>query len=244
MSLPDRQTSTDDLVVPQSYLSYRVTLDHINVDKIRELVCKHADEYLIWPHTGDSEVANPHFHIIIPTEDLKLADRVRHTFGRTFERSGNEFHAAKFHVNGVGHAISYLKHDQRGTPTYAGSYWSKLIECAVPLGDESHTAVHRGKQPRERLGDYVLTYSNVIKQAIKHRGNEKNLQKVLMYLERIGWIPSRELLSNGIPEEFYALWDQRIGEKKQELKLWMQPHQRSEKKKEWQDVPCFSRYND
>lgn len=238
---PDRPTMN---LQTEKYLSYRLTVDHLNVDKVVDLVRKYASEYLIWPHRGDAEVPNPHFHIIIPTEDSLLADRLLKCARVTFGGSGNGFHSRQYRDNGIKSAIAYCKHDVSGTPIYVGSYWEELIDNTEPIADQRAAIRGAGKQPRERLGDFVLTYSNLLKQCMKHRGSEKSLVRVLVHLKNLGWIPSRELLSNGVPEEFYDLWDQRLGlAPKESQEMWMHPHQRSEKKKEWQDVPCFSRYN-
>lgn len=238
----DRPTDSEYSDQLTDYLSYRITVDHIDVDKVKSIVTKYASEYIIWPHRGDSDIPKEHFHIIIPTQDKKLSDRLSKCFRTSYQRTGNGFHASKYFSNGVADAIAYLKHDASGDPVYEGSYWAKLISDTEVKSFKRDTS--RGTKPvREKLGDPMLTLSNLLKQCMKHRDKETNLQLVIARMQRDGWIPSRDLIVNGVPEEYYEIWDQRINKKDAYVATWMQPHQRSEKRKEYADVPCYSRYN-
>lgn len=257
MSLPvdsDRPTATDQSIVERvdTYLSYRVTLSHINVDKVKELVCKYAREYLIWPHRGDSEIPNPHFHIIIPTEDPKLADRLCKAFRTEFKLKGNGFHHCKWRDNAVHSAIAYCKHDTSGDPIYEGDYWAKLLvdtrSIADQLGDKKPVK-------RERLGEPVLTLSNILKQAAKYRKDKKiesrSLYCILHMMSLDGWSFSRDIYTKGVPEELYEQWALRLSENGFKdiyttAKLqFLMPHKRSVDADKWRDVPIvLNRYND
>lgn len=252
MSLPPelRPTDKSDMTGDDiEYLSYRVTLSLDQHVRIEETLSRYCTEYLIYPHKGDQDIPNPHFHILIPTTDSKLSDRIKVGFSREFARKGNGFHSAKYHSNGLLSGISYCIHDRSGTPTYKGDYWSSLLESATPFVKTERV---KPSVKRERLSDYVLTLSNVLKQAAKYRETHSIVSRSLYFIMdtmlKDGWIPSRDILSKGIPEELYEIWDVRTKpNSNNNAKLhFLMPHPRSEKSKEWNGYPApsLSRFND
>jgi hypothetical protein len=92
---------------------------------------------------------------------------------------------------------------------------------------------------KERLGDPVLTYSNLVKQAIKFRNEHmadcNSLQNVLSRMvHQSSWIPSRELLRNGVPRELHEIFLDRVTKRQRDYD-WMKPHVPSDDKQKWLD---------
>ena len=90
----------------------------------------------------------------------------------------------------------------------------------------------------------VLTYANVLKQALKYRTEHcPTVRSLSDVVERMvnehNWFPSRELLTNGIPTETHERFSDMVSSKRTKLNFWL-PHERSEKKLEWADrvSPC------
>lgn len=242
-------TSTSESGDIEQYLSYRVTLGIERYGEVERLISKHCGEYLIYPHIGDSDIPNPHYHILIPTKDPKLSDRIKVAFSREFDQKGNGFHSSKYHTNGLLSGVSYCIHDKTSTPRFKGEYWEALLRNATPFvkSERAPTVVKR-----VRLGEGVLTLGNLLKQASiyrdKHSITSRSLYYIIDRMTNDCWVPSRDLVTNGVPEEFYELWDSRTkpNNNNNARKDWAMPHVRSERKKEWTDLsrPTLSRFND
>ena len=241
--------SCADTHVFKDYISYRVTVSHDSLSDVERLTREYSDNYIIFRHLGDGEIPNPHFHILIPTEDLKLFDRIKVRFARYFNKKGNEFHAGKYWHNGILSGISYCKHGfvTGLLPVYTASCYEHLLESAPTFVKSIPNLTSKG-QPlatkRERLGEHVLTLGNLLKQAAKYAGTDNRLDRIILNMTvNLGFVPSRDLMTNGVPEELYELWEHRY--KKNPVPMfWHKPHARSEKKQEWNDKVTLSRFND
>lgn len=169
--------------------------------------------------------------------DTKRIDAFKKAIAKHFVASGNGLHAGRLRDNHVLRAVGYMKHDDRVTFYHSGQpYWDEYIRDAEPFEKPDE---RRSRVTKERLGDPVLTYSNVVKQAIKYRNEHmadcNSLQNVLSRMvNQSNWIPSRELLRNGVPRELHELFLSRVTKTEREYN-WFKPHVPSEEKQRWLD---------
>jgi len=243
-------TGTSDSV---KYLSYRLTLGIEHYDRVEEIIGKYCGDYLIYPHCGDNDIPNPHYHIIVPTEDPKLSDRFKMVFCREYNQKGNGFHSGKYHTNGLLSAVSYCIHDKTYTPRFKGAHWETLLRTATPfVKNERAPAVASVRAPRVKLGAPVLTLGNLVKQALLYRERHgivsRSLYFILFTMVGDGWTYSRDIAVNGVPAEFYDLWDSVTKpNRNNNATLWcLMPHVRNIEKNRFKDdaLPNLSRYND
>lgn len=226
-----------DLHRPDPYYSYRVTLPHLHLETISKIVERYTPEWCCALHHGDSEHAHEHFHFIMFKFDQKLVDAFKKLMAKTFAQSGNGFHAGKFMTNDPVQALGYMKHDDRAEFHHsAHSYWSGYIEQSVRFEKGREF-----KPVKEKMSFPMLTYGNLLKQALKYRQEHNmdtdHLQNVLSRMVNQGsWQPSRELIRNGVPLELHQMFHDRV-HKKERIYNWMSPHVPSEDKKRFLDVP-------
>lgn len=244
---------------PLHYLSYRLTLPHTEIDNVVSIIGKYTETYLIYPHGGDATDVSPHYHILIPTEDKDLSDRIKAVFVRKYNQKGNGFHSSKYNSNGVLCGVSYCLHSTGIAPVYKGGIWPSLLQHAVPFVKRSAVVEDSGSgstkssaQRRERLGENVLTLGNLLKQAelyrIRHQMRSYSLRVILNDMATNGWALSSEIRKNGVPESVYEEWEARRLRKERgycSTRLsCLEPHPRTEKNIAWNGVPCLSRFND
>lgn len=220
------------------YYSYRVNMSIGLADTFVNVVRKYSDNYCIVAHNPDADDHNPHFHCIMLDFDKKKVDAFRKKMTVDFKATGNEFHAGRFRTNDFMEALTYFSHDPVRYWFYPDT-WAERIKDAPAWQPNAGGSSHRG--PRQRLGDPVLTYSNLVKQALlfrtSHQMDTHSLGNVLSRMVSQGsWLPSRELVSNGVPRELHELFASRI-DKRVVVQDWMYPHDRSSKKMEWADQP-------
>lgn len=171
--------------------------------------------------------------------DRKKIDSFKKAISTKFNGKGNGLHAGSLRDNHISHAISYMKHDEHVTFYHSGQdHWDPMIEEA-PVFVKSAKA--SGKVFKEKLGDPTLTHSNVLKQAVKfgqqYMADETSLQNVLSRMvNQANWVPSRDLLRNGVPREFHEMFMDRVT-KRARTYAWMAPHVPSEDKLKWLDRP-------
>jgi len=229
-----------------TYYSYRLTIGHEFKDEVAAICRKYSDDWCFVMHNPDADDHNPHYHFVFMDLHQKGRDHKKHVdnlqkaFKDRFKGKGNEFHAGKWRDNDVEQALQYFSHDPVSYVHYPDS-WAPRIKDApawVPK-DGSSGSTHRG--PREKLGDPVLSYSNLVKQAVKYRATHcmdtSSLTNVLSRMvNQDSWIPSRDLLNNGVPRELHELFAARLHKRKWDPD-WMYPHDRSEDKQKWLDRP-------
>lgn len=250
---PQPTTTPTEDIEKIKYLSYRLTLGIEHYDRVEEIVGQYCGDYLIYPHCGDNDIPNPHYHIIIPTEDPKLSDRLKMVFCREYNQKGNGFHSGKYHTNGLLSAVSYCIHDKTYTPKFKGAHWESLLRTATPFVKNERAPVATPvRAGRVRLGEPVLTITNLLKQAAIYRERKgiesRSLYFILYTMVNDGWACSRDILLKGVPEALYDNWDTRTkpnNNNKAPL-FHLMPHARPEEIKRWNGDPLasLSRYND
>lgn len=235
-----------------TYFSYRLTVGHEFTDDVTSILRKYSDDWCMVLHNPDSDDHNPHFHIIIddwrrPGIDWnKKVACLQKAFKDRFKGKGNGFHAGKWMDNDRMCALQYFSHDPVRYLHFP-DHWAQRIKDApvwVPNNGRSSGSSRSG--PRERLGDPTLSFSNVVKQALKYRETHcmdtSSLTCVLSRMVNQGqWIPSRDILTNGVPRELHELFVCRVNKRKWDPS-WMYPHDRSDRKQEWLDRPDLTPY--
>lgn len=232
----DRPTDPTDRPVP--YYQYRVTRPHEDLPVLLEHIQKYSQDWCLAKHFPDEfedGCKHQHFHVVFRDFDAKAVDRFKKSISSRFGTAGNALHAGKFQDNHVSKAIGYFKHDEHAEIQHSGQpYWDEYIE--------TEPAFIKGKTRRvlkESQSHPVLTYANVLKQALKYR-QEHSLRTnslsdvVEEMVNESNWWPSRELLVNGIPAETHERFSDLCTSKRTKLSFWL-PHERSDKKLEWID---------
>jgi len=226
---------------PTNYFSYRLTRPHTDWPVIREIIDERAQNWLVVEHGADHEVTKPHFHMIFLDLYPKCVDGLKLAFSRHFDEKGNGLHAGKWCKNDIIEAVSYMKHDSNAVfhaSSVGADEWARLLDDA-PIFIKKDIPL--GKVYKEKLTDPTLTHSNVLKQAVKFQAQnmptETSLQNVLSRMvHQSSWVPSRDLLRNGVPREFHEMFHDRVS-KKQRTYAWMAPHVPSDDKVKWLDRP-------
>lgn len=221
---------------PDPYYQYRLTVPFASLRDVRKLLTFYSKDWALCMHKPDSEDSSEHFHMVMRDFDTKKIDAFRKAVCKHFSRQGNGLHAGKMQTgNHVSRAIGYFKHDPDCEIYHSGQpYWDDYIQ--------NEPAFVKSEAPRvlkERTNYPVLTYGNVLKQAIKYRKEHglrtDSLSDVVEEMVNAhNWWPSRELLVNGIPAETHQRFSDMVQNKRTKLAFWL-PHERSEKKLEWTD---------
>jgi len=204
MSLPPTDLPT--------YYSFRLTVSHDRVSELLECVSD-VSEYLIWPHKGKNG-DNAHFHVAVPSPSHKYDDKVRKRITTKFGK-GNGVFSGKYQTNSLSDFIHYCKHES-GVPLMKGDQWERLIAEApeyLPLAEFKKATGHIDKR-REKLGDPMLTFSNVVKQALIYRTKaglkSTDLKEVLGHMmANTDWIPSRDMMNKGLDMYHHTLFAHR-----------------------------------
>jgi len=220
---------------PDPYYQYRLTVPHAQLSDVLSLVSSKSSDWALCLHFPDDEDKSEHFHVVMRDFDTKKVDAFKKQVVKFFGRAGNALHAGKVQSNHVSKAIGYFKHDEHATFHHSGqSYWDEYWET-----EPAFVKSGKPKVFKESMSYPVLTYSNVLKQALKyqkeHCPNTRLLANVVENMVNEGnWWPSRELLTNGIPAETHQRFFDMGQNKRTKLSFWL-PHERSEKKNEWAD---------
>lgn len=206
MSLPPTDLPT--------YYSFRLTISHSRVSELLECLSD-VSEYIIWPHKGKNG-DNDHYHIAVPSPPNKFDDKMRKRISTKFGK-GNGTYSGKYQTNSLTDFIHYCKHESAVPITHGDlDKWERLISEApdyLPLADYKKATGHIEKR-REKLGDPMLTFSNVVKQAYIYRTKaglkSTDLKEVLSHmLANTDWVPSRDMLSKGLDMYHHVMFQHR-----------------------------------
>lgn len=237
----DETESTSDSVSTNlpTYFSYRLTISHEHVAQVYDICRVYSNDFCFVLHQADEAEKAPHYHFVFMSMPKKIVANMQKAFKDKYNGKGNKFHAGLSRDNDVIEALSYFSHDPVAYRYYPDS-WADRIKAAppwIPNGPSRST----DRRPREKLGDPILTYTNVVKQAVLYRGaNNMDTSSLTNVISRMvnqgGWLPSRDLLLNGVPRDLHELFGARIHKRKWDPD-WMYPHDRSEEKQKWLDRP-------
>jgi len=231
---------------PDPYYQYRLTVPHSESNAVGSLFARYSGDFAYCMHHPDDledGCKQEHFHAVFRDFTTKTVDSFRKAVSKHFGRAGNGLHAGKMQDNHVSKAIGYFKHDPDAQIVHSGQpYWTEYVD--------TEPAFVKSAGPRklfkESMSHPVLTYSNVLKQALKYRSEHcPTVRTLTEVVERMvnehNWFPSRELLTNGIPTETHERFSDMVTCKRTKLAFWL-PHERSEKKLEWADRPSAGIY--
>jgi len=238
MTSPDqpRPTDQDDL---KNYFQLRVTTPHADSDKLWEIFSNYSRHFIYCKHPADAKVNREHFHCAFMNMTVKEYDAMRKKLRTDFQRSGNEFMSGKHRDNGVHKYVQYVRHYPRVDETfrYRGPGWLKVIEESpdyeMPGTNSEATATPSKK--RERLSDPVLSYYNIVKQAVKHcRFNNIKTTDLRVALEHMvrtsDWIPDIHIIRRGLDQYHHDLFKYRMSERAGPTPLgsWVNPRAESD----------------
>lgn len=235
MSLSQNDRPTDPTDRPDPYYQYRLTVPHERLSDVVSLVSSKSNDWALCQHFPDDEDKQEHFHVVMRDFCVKKVDAFKKHVVKFFARAGNALHAGKFQTNHVAKAIGYFKHDEHATFHHSGqAYWNEYWET-----EPAFVKSGKPKVFKESMSHPVLTYANVLKQAVKYQREHcpalRTLSEVVeLMVNEHNWWPSRELLTNGIPAETHERFSDMVTAKRTRLSFWL-PHERSEKKLEWID---------
>lgn len=239
MSHSTTDRPTDPTGRPDPYYQYRLTVPHSARNEVADLIGRYSKDFAYCMHHPDEledGCKQEHFHAVFRDFSTKTVDSFRKAVSKHFGRSGNGLHAGKMQDNHVSKAIGYFKHDPDADIFHSGQpYWIEYIETEPAFVK----GASKRKLFKESMSHPVLTYANVLKQALKYRTEhcptERDLSNVIeRMVNEHNWWPSRELLTNGVPAETHQRFSDMVSSKRTRLAFWL-PHERSEKKLEWAD---------
>lgn len=243
MSLSEIDRPTDR---PDPYFQFRLTVSHEHRADFQTIIENYSKDWAYCTHFPDemeSACKKEHFHAVFRDFTVKLVDSFRKAIKKRFaDISGNALCAGCWKENHVSKAIGYFKHDEHAEIIHSGQpYWGEYVE--------TEPAFVKGgpkKVLKESMSHPVLTYANLLKQALKYQKDKcptlRTLDCVIEHMvNEANWWPSRELLTNGVPSETHQRFSDLLSTKRTRLSFWL-PHERSEKKLEWVDRPAAGWY--
>lgn len=213
---PDQPDQPTNQLV--QYYALRVTTPHNDSDRLWTIFGEYSKHFLYCKHAADDEDKFPHFHCVFTDLDTKGVEALRKRLKKEFGRAGNGFLSGKFMDNTVYKAIQYFRHDPEAEATFRhrGSGWSKIIEDSPDWDErrEKPEAIAQSKK-RERASDSVLSYYNVVKQAIKHCHEHQikttRLEVALEHMTRTtNWMPDIHILRRGLDPFHYRIFEYRM----------------------------------
>lgn len=157
--------------------------------------------------------------------DGKTVDALKAAISRKWKRKGNGLYAGKFMDNTVYKGIQYIKHDPNVEWSHRGPYWRNIIDASPEWEDRVEK---KARVEKEKLGHPVLTYSNVLKQAMLHREKYNlvttELGAVLEHMtEHTNWTPDIRIMRTGLDEMHFRLFRYRCEGRLGPAPAWWKP---------------------
>lgn len=216
------------------YYAYRVTLPQSEREALKVILYKYSKDFCFGNHGGHGEGETRdsddeplhHFHCVICDFDAKAVDAFKKTMSKTFGKRGNAFHAGKFMDNTIYKGLQYIKHDPNVEWTHRGGHWPDSIDAAPEW--EERPDKKAKLEVKEKPGWPVLTYSNVLKQAWKHRDEHKmathELGQVLEHMTKhTNWTPDIRIMRTGLDKLHFDLFKYKCGGKSGPAPNWWDP---------------------
>lgn len=221
---PDQPHQPTNLV---NYYSLRITTPHNDSDKLWTLFSEYSKDFLYCQHAADDEDKFPHFHCVFLGMETKQVEAMRKRLKKEFDRGGNGFMAGKHMDNTVYKAIQYFRHDKDAEATFRhrGSGWQKIIEDSPDWDEKRDEPAVQASKKRERLSDPILSYNNIVKQAVKHCHEHdiktKRLEVALEHMTRTtNWIPDIHIIRRGMDPFHYKLFEYRMSGRTGKVPDW------------------------
>ena len=203
-----------NLQPPDALLKYyvlRLKLPHTDWQKIQEVVNKYSKNYVAGLHNAYWECDHEHFHFAFVdiTDNVKV-EAHHNALKKKFEKGGNGFYAGKWMDNHVYKALQYMKHDEHIQWKHRGSNWEKYIRESPDWDQTLKEKKSVGKRKREE--DHVLSFSNILWRALRHR-QDHNIHSVDLgvTLEHMtgttDWIQSPLIMKFGLDQLHFKLFE-------------------------------------
>lgn len=208
--------SKQDLGPHPSYTSVRVTRPHSDADTLATCF-KGVEPWVMFPELGKSG-NNPHFHVVFPGIDKAVYERIRTRIKTAFPgKQGNSLCTVTKWTNGILQGIQYIS--KEGKDPHVSCVEAHHLVHSAPAWvnhDITSTTTEATPKPkRERLGDPMLTLSNLIKQAVRvarARGIDSLPKAIAHLIYEESWVPSRDIL-RGVPLDYHRIFRHRMAKR-------------------------------
>lgn len=234
--LMTNQPTNHQLWFESDYLSVRLTMEHEQLDEIKNLF----DDYNWCVYMHSPKDGKEHFHLCIPEgKPEAIRQRIKRAWSN-LGHLGNKFFSVKQYRNGLRGFVFYCHHEGADPVFKFSEVWEPIVNDVVAKGAyKKHDSSGKSgtvQKVRERLSNPQLTTANLLRQAVKYASENNtgdlDLGSVLkrMVLDG-GWDPSRELMLKKVPSYMYDIFAFRIGKKnREEVNLdWTDPHKDPER---------------
>lgn len=215
---------------PEKYVSLRVKLDHKYLNGLQQLF---KDVQLLCIVEHGRGTSNEHFHVCLPGDSSKNAcERYRKRVKDRFGIGGNGGLAAKGFSNGLRSFMFYCLHE--GTKArYEDPFWERIEKDIGENGcykkqRRIDVLLNSDGSYDKKDRSWLLTYSNIVVQAVKHRRLAKldtdSLKVVVKdMIKTTKWRPSREMYKNGVCEAYELDFQFSIGARSEPDMAWWRP---------------------
>jgi len=224
---PTTSRPTDQAGDLLKYYALRVTLPHKQIGELQEVLSHYSKDYVIASHNADVEDKHEHFHLaMLDIETHKQVDAMKKALKKRFQKAGNAFVAGKFMDNHVYKALQYMKHDENVVFRHRGSHWQRYIDESPEWDAEIKTK--KGPEKKKIESDPMLSFSNVLWRAAKHREehniSSSDLGVTLEHMTRTtNWIPSLQMMRNGLDPLHFRLFEFRCNNRTGPTPDWWTP---------------------
>lgn len=206
------------------YQSVRVTCAHIDVRRMLEKIFSGL-EYICYLHKG-SKTKKEHCHVLVPTTDVTIPDKIRKRLTRDGYKGNETFSIKGFH-NGLQAGIQYAS--KEGTKPIVNGDFDDIIASAPAWKQstiDSHYNYHDDKQ-RLKVRSWQLTYTNIVLQAVHYArinrltGTFKDVVQDMIHKTK--WRPCHQMLKQGLPDFYHNDFEYQMGRKDKIDWSWMIP---------------------
>lgn len=187
-------------------------------------------DWCMYKH-GGSNGKQEHFHVCVPGGN---AERTRKRL-KSAVGGGQKFYSVKSFYNAYSCFVFYCEHEGSAAEFKSQEEvkWGEIIETVKRDGVYKKRSIESHMVPRDvknKERDWTLTYSNLVCQAVawqrKHLKDCDSLKAVVKHMiAHSRWIPSKELVSKGVPEFYQRLYEFRIGLRSEPDMDWWTPKQ-------------------
>lgn len=226
VTLTPPDDSPDRPIVPSEYYSFRLTVPHVDIGKVQDILHKHTKNYCLAMHNADDEVQHEHFHMCILDFTPNKADALKRALRDAYKRSGNGFYAGNFRTNGVFSFITYCKHDPEVDWKHRGSDWVDWIDRAPEYSHKK--SEDKVVEKKRKESDPILTFSNLLWRAQKHRKDNHiesvDLGVILEHMTRTtNWLPAPHIMKNGLDPLHFKIFEYRCRGRNGKTPDWWTP---------------------
>lgn len=221
---------------PADYISLRVTCPHDVVGDLFKAVFLDTPWFIYALHLGKQQTE--HVHMLAPGTCKRDAEKYRYRMSTWLKLNCRDTKMKKYSAdwhNGVLAGIQYLGHEATevlaNTPD--SEHWVSIAPPWVPDPKQTRMEKYARAEPvKPKDRDWMLTYSNLVVQAVNHhRQNSMDTTSLKVVVRdmitKSKWRPSRDMLRGGVPEFYDNDFKFRIGHTTQVDMSWWEMRDRS-----------------